>query len=213
MYPKAERFPVVKTPDTTEVKRRQKQTQTHIRAGRLDRRNRIKEITERWERHFRRRNWVKPFLRICKSVQVLPVEDRIEAWRRRLQFDKIPKVLLSGEIVQFTPTPIQWNLWSKPEIKKIESESLSVHGDIESVQEVDRPELKEETGSVFTFDNIVKTLFGEGPSTSAVETIQQVAVTPLPYVPITIPMRDKEHRTTNVAPLPIFYGRTGSDTD
>jgi hypothetical protein len=34
-----------------------------------------------------------------------------------------------------------------------------------------------------------------------------------PYVPINIPMGEAEDMTTNVAPLPIFYGRPGSDPD
>lgn len=41
----------------------------------------------------------------------------------------------------------------------------------------------------------------------------QQAVAHLPYVPIAVPMGDRANRTTNVAPLPIFNGRTGSDPD
>src|SRR4051812_44840406 len=100
MFSKAERFLVAKTPETEGGEHRQKETQTENRAARLDRRNRIKEITERWERHFRRRSWVKPFLSACRHVQSLPYLEQRAVFRDYLPFDRIPKVVFNGERIK-----------------------------------------------------------------------------------------------------------------
>lgn len=73
--------------------------------------------------------------------------------------------------------------------------------------------MKDGVGSAIVLNSIVKTLFGTNSRVVLKTNMQPAAVAGLPNVPIAIAMGNQQDRTTNVAPLPIFNGRTGSDPD
>ena len=146
-------------------------------------------------------------------MQVLPIEERRFEYRRYLPLDKLPRELISGRVVQYTPTPISWNPWSRTEIKEDEEErsTSSIELNRETDEEVNQGGPKE--GSIFGYQSIVRTLFGEGPRRTPEIKMERAARQQLPYVSIAMPMEDGDDRISNVAQLPTFHGRTGSDPD
>ena len=205
MFPKAERFPVTATPETTDGERQQKQTQ--LRAARLDRRNKNKDLIEKWKRYCRKWSWVTPFLKACRRVQEIDDFTRRLVYKDFIPFEKLPRELIRGDSIRIGPVFNIWNFWRIQKIKE--------RGSTSSVKLINKPELesKEETESIFSYNNLKKKLFGEGLSPTTVSKMQQGDLVQLPHVPIVMPMGDGDNRISNVASLPAFHGRTGSDPD
>lgn len=162
MFPRAERFPGAKTPESVEGDRRQKELQLVTRAAGLDRRNRVKEIKERWERYYRRRSWIKPFLRTCRYVQTIPIEYRRDAYRSYLPFETIPRELIYGETIKVSSYSL--DIWGEtPKTKQEESTSSEISV-IRTVEEPQQKGSKDGVGSAIVLNSTVKTLFGSRPS-------------------------------------------------
>lgn len=210
MFLKAERFPGAKTPESSERERRHKEAQSVTRATRLDRRNRIKELKSRWEHYYRRRSWIKPFLRKCRTVQDLPIEYRREAYKNYLPFERLPRELIYGDLIRVSNPLDIWNETPKTE----EEESISSEESItRTSEEPNRRNLGDGVGSAIILNSTVKALFGTNSSVILRTTMQPGGAVGLPNVPIAIAMGNQQDRTTNVSPLPIFNGRMGSDPD
>ena len=170
MFTKAERFPVKKTPESSNKERRQKEAQPTDRALRLHRRNRSKEIRERLERYHRRRSWLKPFLRACKHVQSLPLETRRVSFKTYLPFTELPKALSTeglGRSLTLTSPFLRYNRTES--IKNEESTQSVIIGTGERIDEFNQGNVEEEIESVFTPNSTIRNIFGEGSSDSAVQ--------------------------------------------